>query len=86
MDNRLAIRRRIEAYDFAIVDMNLFLDTHPTDCKALALFKAYVEKRNMLIAEYEAMFGPYIATVTDVDGDDFAWICDPWPWDYCKEV
>lgn len=86
MDNRAAVINRIKAYDFAIVEMNLFLDTHPDDCRALELFKAYIEKRNQLVAEYEAAYGPYVQTVTDVEGDKFSWICNPWPWDYCKEA
>ncbi len=86
MDNRTAMLQRIKAYDFAMLEMNLYLDTHPEDCQALALFKMYREKRMQLIAEYEALFGPYINTVDDVQGDSFAWICDPWPWDYCREA
>lgn len=86
MDNRATMMHRIKAYDFAIVEMNLFLDTHPNDCEALTLFKMYQDKRCQLISEYEAMFGPYIETVNDVQGDAFTWICDPWPWDYCKEA
>ncbi len=86
MDNRKALMQRIRAYDFAIVEMNLFLDTHPTDEQALSLFHMYQEKRKELILTYEAQFGPYINTVDDVKGDTFTWICDPWPWDYCKEV
>ena len=86
MDNRTTILQRIKAYDFAIVDMNLYLDTHPDDHQAIQLFNLYKEKRCQLIAEYEAIFGPYINTVKDVQGDTFTWINNPWPWDYCKEV
>ncbi len=86
MDNRVAMMQRIKAYDFALVEMNLYLDTHPDDCQALALFKMYREKRSQLVEEYEALFGPYIVTVDNVQGDTFTWINDPWPWDYCKEA
>lgn len=86
MDNRTTLLYRIRAYDFAIVEMNLFLDTHPTDEQAISLFHMYQEKRKELISAYEAQFGPYINTVDDVKGDAFTWICDPWPWEFCKEV
>ncbi|MBP3381765.1 MAG: spore coat protein CotJB, partial [Clostridia bacterium] len=59
MDNRDTLLQRIRAYDFAIVEMNLFLDTHPTDEQALCLFHMYQEKREQLISAYEASFGPY---------------------------
>ena len=86
MDNRKAIKDRIKAYDFAILEMNLFLDTHPHDAQAFSLFKLYKEKRDQLIVEYEKCFGPYVNTINDVQGDTFTWICDPWPWDYGKEA
>lgn len=86
MDNRTAVLHRIKAYDFAIVEMNLYLDTHPEDPQALALLKLYVEKRCQLIGEYEAAFGPYVNTVDDVQGNTFTWVKDPWPWDFCKEA
>lgn len=86
MDNRAAMIQRIKAYDFAILEMNLYLDTHPDDCQALSLFQMYQQKRAQLIEEYESMFGPHIKTVDDVQGDTFTWINDPWPWDYCREA
>ena len=86
MDNRDTLLQRIRAYDFAIVEMNLFLDTHPTDEQALCLFHMYQEKREQLISAYEASFGPYINTVNDVKGDTFTWISDPWPWEFSKKV
>ena len=86
MDNRTAVLHRIKAYDFAIVEMNLYLDTHPEDLQALTLLKLYVEKRCQLIAEYEAAFGPYVNTVDNVQGNAFTWVKDPWPWDFCREA
>lgn len=86
MDNRAALKDRIHAYDFAIIEMNLYLDTHPSDEEALCLFHMYQEKREQLVCAYESQFGPYISNVNDVQGDQFTWIRDPWPWDYCKEA
>lgn len=86
MDNRSFLEKRIKAYDFALVEMNLYLDTHPQDKQALQLFYMYREKRDQLVEEYEKHFGPYVNTVTNVQGDRFTWICDPWPWDYCREA
>ena len=86
MDNRMAMAHRIKAYDFAIIEMNLYLDTHPDDEQGVCLFKMYQEKRCQLIETYEHHFGPYINTVNDVQGNRFDWIRDPWPWDYCREA
>ncbi len=86
MDNRARLKKQICAYDFAIVEVNLYLDTHPCDKAALCLLQMYLEKREILIENYESQFGPYVQTVKDVQGDAFTWICDPWPWEYCREA
>ena len=33
--------RAIQMYDFYLYELNLYLDTHPNDNQALALFKKY---------------------------------------------
>ncbi len=86
MDNRKTLKDRIHAYDFAIIEMTLYLDTNPCDKEALELFHLYQEKRKQLVCAYEAEFGQYVSNVNDVQGDQFSWICDPWPWEYTKEV
>ena len=86
MHNRRAVTDRIHAYDFAMVELNLYLDTHPQDEQALCLFHMYRDKREKLVATYEAQFGPYVATVNDVQGDRFTWVNDPWPWEFCREA
>jgi len=76
------LARCIHAYDFAILEMGLYLDTHPCDTAALTKRQELQAKRAELVAEYERQYGPYIVTNTDVCGDDWKWICGPWPWEY----
>ncbi len=85
MNNRAALLRRIHAVDFALVELNLFLDTHPCNQAALQQFHAYQAQRTALIEAYEAQFGPYEVTVDRVQGDTFNWVKGPWPWEYGKE-
>lgn len=75
------LRERIAAYDFALLEMNLFLDTHPDDDNALQMMDAYRQKRMELIGAYECRFGPYVVTAADVSGDRWSWVDDPWPWE-----
>lgn len=76
------LRRRIAAYDFALVEMNLYLDTHPDDKEALALMYAYRRKRAELVETYEAQFGPYENTAQSVNNPDrWSWVDSPWPWE-----
>lgn len=83
MDNQTAMKCRIHALDFAILEMELFLDTHPEDQKALRARHVYRQKRETVVNEYERMYGPYIVTSSDVpcDADRWIWINSPWPWE-----
>ncbi len=73
---------RIDAYDFAILDLETYLDTHPNDSRAIQLRELYRAKREELVHEYEMRFGPYVVTRRDIhDPTCWTWVNDPWPWD-----
>lgn len=76
----------INALDFALLEMTLFLDTHPTDQKAFKLREEYMKKRDDMIMEYEKVYGPYIVTTRNVHPKNYwQWISSPWPWEYVAE-
>ncbi len=76
------LREAIHQHDFALIEADLFLDTHPDNRKALAVRRELMEKRRALIEEYTRRFGPYIVTAADVtDTEHWAWIDGPWPWE-----
>ncbi len=70
----------LQTLAFALHELALYLDTHRTDREALMLFqsmqKLYGEGRE----RYERECGPL--THMSPMGDEFHWICDPWPWEY----
>lgn len=80
-NNANALMQQIHALDFALVELNLFLDTHPCDTEALETFKAYRQQRAEKVAEYERCFGPIVHTIHDVHDDRWCWIDSPWPWE-----
>ena len=77
------LEKYISALDFALYEMVLYLDTHPTDKKALAAFAEYQMRRMEAIKEYESHYGQYLrmAVKTKPDGS-WNWIKGPWPWEY----
>lgn len=64
---------------FALNEVVLFLDTHPTNQKALSYYyqvqKAYADAKNA----YQAAYGPLAND--QVTGGTWNWIEDPWPWE-----
>lgn len=66
-------------YSFAITDMNLYLDTHPEDRRALNMLKELIMEEEKAKKEYIMNYGPL--NVCDTKGDKFNWIDGPWPWE-----
>ena len=72
--------REIQEVGFALVDLNLFLDSHPNDKLALDFFKDMQTKYSQLQADYEMEFGPLTAFDTNTERG-WTWINNPWPWE-----
>ena len=71
----------IYAVSFAVDDVKLFLDTHPTDTKALEYFHEYSKLRNQALQEYAQYYGPLtVDTSMETCTDRWNWINEPWPW------
>ncbi len=79
MTERERLMRNLSAYDFALTDLHIYLDTHPDDKKAEKALREYENKSSELRSQYEEKFGPL--TVRDDGGNRWSWISDPWPWD-----
>lgn len=82
MSDKAKLKRKIYELDFALYELVLFLDSHPTNRRAMELMREYREKRMQLIEEYEKNFGKYIVTVKDVPmSERWQWLDGPWPWE-----
>ena len=71
---------KIQMYNFAMKDMNLYLDIHPNDKKMLNNFQEYKKMYNELKNKYENVYGP-LCVKDVVSSDKWTWIDNPWPWD-----
>ncbi len=77
------LARRIGAYNFAIYELELYLDTHPDDCHAIRARENCMCARNELIEKYEKLCGKWELTASGTTATDhWQWICGPWPWEY----
>ena len=73
---------KIDEYSFAVVDLLLYLDTHPDDCRAKEDFFKYSCARNDAMKEYARMYGPLtMDTIKESDEEHWKWVYQPWPWE-----
>lgn len=82
MNEKAMLKRKIYEYDFALHELNLYLDSHPTSEKAFALLKEYRKMREAIVKQYVEKYGNYVNTVDDAKAEGcFAWLKGPWPWE-----
>ena len=70
----------IQAIDFVIVELNLYLDTHPDDFDAIQQFNDMTEQSMKLKIQYEQEFGPLMNFGRSYSNYPFSWVDTPWPW------
>ena len=80
--NRMQMLEWVQSLCFVVVDMQLYLDTHPCDEEALAYYKVSVENYKEAKKKYEEMCGPL--NHMHVGEGGYRWLDDPWPWEYAK--
>ena len=78
--NREELLRKVQEADFVLYDVNLFLDTHPSNQAALEFFNESQRVYTEAVADYEALYGPLGAFDTDTT-QGWLWVQGPWPWE-----
>ncbi|MCL1858148.1 MAG: spore coat protein CotJB [Oscillospiraceae bacterium] len=85
--NRAVLLNKISKAGFALNDLALYLDTHPTDVNALRYYEYYQKKHDEFTNEYESKYGPLTRKITNNSGK-WTWYEGPWPWEreYNEEI
>lgn len=77
-DEAKSALKQLMEIDFSILELSLYLDTHPEDRRALAQHNYYVEQRKPLVKKLERLYSPL--TIFTKAGYPWAWLNQPWPW------
>jgi spore coat protein JB len=83
--NKDTILRELMELDFMLVDLQLFLDTHPDDKAALKQYNDILARANVLREQYESICGP-LYSFRSFNRGHWEWYRDPWPWQYSFNV
>ena len=76
--SRNEMLKQIKCLNFAIVDLSLYLDTHPNDKKALCLHNKYCKDLKTIESMYQKVYGPL---TIKYPCNKWRWIEEPWPWE-----
>lgn len=74
--------RKLQEIDFVLVELNLYLDTHPSDEDALIQFNELALERDGIRVKYEEKYGPLMNFGHSFNRYPKGWSEGPWPWDF----
>lgn len=70
----------LQAVDFVLLELTLYLDTHPQDVIAIQQFNQFAEQRKPMLQAFEAEFGPMYTNGLSFSKQPWQWVESPWPW------
>ena len=70
--------KKIKCLKFAVVELALYLDTHPNDTKALCLHNKYSKELKEICDKYQKVYGPL---TIEYPCNKWRWLEEPWPWE-----
>jgi spore coat protein JB len=79
--SREKLIRAIQEYEFAAVELNLFLDNFPRSREALQAYNFITRELNELKGQFERHFGPLKNFGEDTSDFPWQWVEEPWPWE-----
>ncbi len=79
-DEYYQLLEEIQAVDFALVELTLYLDTHPTDREAMQQFNELSHQSRQLKQQFEKKFGPLQQFGNSYTDANWSWGTTPWPW------
>lgn len=78
--DRNSLMQKISESEFMMIDLGLYLDTHPDCMQALAAYHKHQSSYEKHVAEFERLYGPL--TMYSVNSDNcWPWQELPWPWE-----
>lgn len=78
------LMNQIQMYDFAINDLNLYLDLDPKNSNIIKLYNDYLRKSKELTNHYERIYGPISNDSMSINTTEWDWYKSPWPWEVIR--
>lgn len=74
----------LQALEFVLLELGLYLDTHQGDSEAFELYRQYAALEEEGRQKYEAAYGPLFQKNTAAAKTWAAWLKEPWPWNFSE--
>lgn len=71
------LKLQIQQCEFSIIELALYLDTHPDDYRAICMHNEHSQHYRKLTDEYQKIYGPLTIMFPC---NSWRWLEQPWPW------
>jgi len=71
-------------HNFALTELNLYLDVNPNDRNMINLYNRYLDAKKQLCDMYEQNYGPLTLDGLNMGTNNWNWNLSPWPWEATK--
>lgn len=71
----------IDMYDFACIDLSLYLDLYPNDIDTINLYNQINNEKANILNTYEKKYGPLSLSSRYLNNNKWSWDNSPWPWE-----
>jgi spore coat protein JB len=72
--------KQLQEIDFVLLELNLYLDTHPACRPGLEQYNRLAKQRADIAAAYEQEYGPLLHFGQNFSRYPWQWVDTPWPW------
>ncbi len=81
LNEKEAMLQQWMQYNFALIELNLYLDLNPNDSLALKMYNDYLKIKKQLEDKYESMYGSIDNCSFSVINGSWNWDNGSWPWE-----
>lgn len=79
-DRYYKLLHELQVLDFVLVELTLYLDTHPQDVQAIQQYNQFAVARRRVADQYEQEYGPLLHYGHSFSRAPWEWDNTPWPW------
>lgn len=81
MNEQAELLTYLDMYEFACIDLALYLDVNPNDQEIINLYNQLNNEKVNVMSKYEESFGPITQNSKYINMGYWAWDNSPWPWE-----
>ena len=80
LSDKQKLMRQVQQESFALVEANLYLDSHPTCPMGLKYYALHKKEYDELMKQYNEKYGPITAGQSSTE-KKWGWVTTPFPWE-----